>query len=69
MRYNEEREGKASTRAQLQILPPNFFKFTRLTTPTPKLHVVVLKVLTENQVFYFTKWAFGEGTTCSMCLK
>ena len=35
----------------------------------PTKHDVVLKVLTENKVFYVSKWAIRAVTACSKGIK
>ena len=53
---------KSSKRAQLWIFTQNIFKFRAFGILNTAKQQVVLKVFTENEIFYFSKRALRVGS-------
>ena len=69
MQYNKKKGQESRVkRDNFGFLPKNFPN-SGIENATPPKQDVVLKVLTENKVFYVSKWAWHASTPCNNGLK
>ena len=70
MRVVQKTGGESGVKGHnFEFLPENFPNLGHWEWYTPTKQDVVLKVLTENKVFYVSKRALCAGTTCNKALK